>query len=153
MAKLQQKLHEMKRARQVLQTKRIDLNKQRIELLEKEGDMSDDDSSRLANIERDIDEHGQQISDHDDRIGKCERALDMDMDGGDAPDQGTGAACADGEAKARYDHRDPWGTGYGYGEPPKKEGKGYKAARFAIGVLLAKTAAFERRHADRASFW
>jgi HK97 family phage major capsid protein len=141
------KLHELKRARAQLAAKtvelRVDLREARKayrELLEK-ADPGEDlppeakpVEQRVTECESMLDEHQKSLDAHDGRIGELERAMEDDAATAAPPDDGKSMRPGPGH------NGGPSMSPHGYGEPPRpREGKGFKAARFAVGVLQAKS--------------
>ena len=142
------KLHELRRERAALAAKTIDLRKNLREakaawraLLEKTevGAESPPEAKpleeRVTGCEAALDEHQKSLDEHDGRIGQLERAQDDDGDAAkpvDEPDP-------DGKLLRTQQRMTP----FGFAEAPRAEGKGFKAARFAFSVLVAKQSGFD----------
>ena len=96
---------------------------------------------RVTECENALDDHQKSIDDHDSRINDLERVQDDD---------------AERSIEVGRVGRSHNSNAYGFNEPAPREGKGFKAARFAMGVLVARGAGMsgaadyvERRFYDK----
>jgi HK97 family phage major capsid protein len=135
------KLHELRRERAALAAKKSELLTNLREaksawrvLLEEAppGDTLPPEAkpleSRVTDCESALDEHQKSIDDHDSRINDLEHAQDDE-----------GQRSFEVSQLERRSLREDHANGYGYNEPgTAREGKGFKAARFAIGILVAR---------------
>ncbi|WP_424139891.1 phage major capsid protein [Roseomonas chloroacetimidivorans] len=163
------KLHELKRLKAQKVEEKRQLLAKAVAIAEKD-DLTDEDQQVSVATQADIQALTTEIAGLDSRITDLEAILaeqaaaaaEIEPGGEDGP----GAEGGDEERGllGGYNRRGFGHNGgsrgltpHGYGEPKPKEGKGFKAARFAFGVLLAKgngmagAAQFiERRFGDKA---
>lgn len=153
------KLHELKRKRSELaesiRAKRAERRTLKAELRTKleELPVDGEPSPEMKDLEGRVDQHDKDIDSlqaqhdqHDGRIDSLERA--MEEDGDDAkPSDDEGDKSVLGDLRL---------TPYGKGEPTPRTGKGYRAARFAMGMIIARTegkavaaAEIERQFGDK----
>ena len=128
MATIREKKHELLRAKAALVAEYKTLT------MKAEDDQKPEDATRFDDLEK-------QIKDHDDRITRCERA--MEMDGGGLTALGAAKAIRPTWVSTAALH---WSTEtvirskrQRLPRPSPKQGKGLKAARFAVGMMLART--------------
>jgi HK97 family phage major capsid protein len=133
MSTIRDKKHELQRAKAKLIADKNALRKEYKAILQKDdADQKPEDAPRLTEIENALDDHDQKIADHDERIGKCERALEMDGNEEEPADPGSTAETSfNGDGTVRR------GTPAS-AKPTPKQGKGLKAARFAVGAMLLR---------------
>ncbi len=151
------KLHELRRKKQTLKAEFK-------AIVAKEDDLPDDqalpaeDTDRLSAIET-------ELTALDGRISRIETALEMDGDGS-APIDGDGGEGGGSGDKGYTVDADGRYTPHGYGEKQsaavvasdRLKGKGFGVARFALGIVMAKSGAglsgaaafIERRFGDKA---
>jgi HK97 family phage major capsid protein len=132
------KLHELRRRRAELAA---ELRQAKNELRTKLEDLpiGDPEPTDVLDMHGRVSDLESQVNDHDDRIGKLEATQNDDGDGAEpvANDE-RAAALRMARGATLYDSRGARMTPHGYGEPARREGKGFKAARFALGVLVAR---------------
>jgi HK97 family phage major capsid protein len=125
MATIREKKHELQRSKAALVAQYKAL------AMKAEDEQKPEDATRFDELER-------SIKDHEERITRCERA--MEMDGGGSDGEGGGES-------------DPTTMGFnGDGTPRKfaspkpapRQGKGLQASRFAVGIMLARTNGFQK---------
>lgn len=121
MAGLRAKKHELQQAKKRL------VDEYKAIVGKADDDRKPEDATRLDSIEADI-------KDHDDRIQKCEKALEM---GGDDEGGSDGSGGGDSDPKA-FNGDGTRKTTPATAKPSPKEGKGLKAARFAVGMMIAR---------------
>lgn len=163
------KLHELKRARAALAAKTPELRtalreakaawRQKLEDTPPGEEIPPEAKpieGRVTDCENMLDDHQKAIDDHDTRIGEMERSIDEDAEAAKPGDDDEGGD------KSYHREIDNWGrpiTPFGFGEKKPIEGKGLKASRFVLGVLLSKNpdnggranvaAMIERRFGDK----
>jgi HK97 family phage major capsid protein len=130
------KLHDLKKElaafRATLKADRFTLNQKMEELPTSEPIPTD-----VQDLHRRVTDTEKAANDHEERIGVMEQAQ---KDDGDAAGEGGGEGDGDkGFLFGMSHNKGPSWTPFGYGEPQKRpDGKGFKAARFAFGRVVAK---------------
>jgi HK97 family phage major capsid protein len=131
------KLHELRRRRAELS---VELRQAKDALRQKLEDlpMGDPEPTDMADMHGRVTNLESAVNEHDDRIGKLEATQTDDGDGAmPLNDDERAAALSMKGGVTRYGPK--LITPFGYGEPPRKQAPGFKAARFAIGVLVARS--------------
>jgi HK97 family phage major capsid protein len=121
MPTIREKKHELQRAKAALVAEYKSL------AMKADDERKPEDATRFDSLEA-------SIKDHDERIAKCERALEMGGDEGGGSDGGGG-----GESDPKSFNGD--GTPRrvaASAKPAPKQGKGLKAARFAVGQMMLR---------------
>jgi HK97 family phage major capsid protein len=127
------KLHDLRRRRAELA---VELRQAKTDLRAKLEDLpiGDPEPTDMLDMHGRVTNLESAVNDHDTRIGQLEATQNDDGDAAlpvESDERGGTATLTRTGSRIM--------TPYGYGEPARKQGKGFKAARFAIGVLVARS--------------